>query len=396
VEHLTRARAGFAAGGDAVRAQGAESTLAGLLAELGQEGEALQRAGAAIADAQRDGPAGALRVSLAWRCHLLMARGRLADARAEAEAATVIAEDLRRPLQDAFGVLTRARIALHTGDARELAAATAFARAVPADASPTERRLTAWVRVLAALAADDAASAAVLLADDELPYAAPHLPVDVTLQPQVARIALAAGDAELARRAVDLAVAFARENPEVPLVAAAAAHARGLVGADPGLVGDAAETYRACDRPLLLAAALEDQAVTLGDAGTRPERVALLERALEGFAAAGAEWDAARVRTRLRALGVRRRAPSRRRPDEGWDSLTDSERGVARLVGLGATNREAAERLAVSPHTVSSHLRHTFTKLGINSRVELARIVLQRDHEAAEAEPGPPARPPVT
>jgi DNA-binding CsgD family transcriptional regulator len=47
---------------------------------------------------------------------------------------------------------------------------------------------------------------------------------------------------------------------------------------------------------------------------------------------------------------------------------------VARLVAQGLTNRDVAERLFVSPHTVSGHLRHVFTKLDINSRVELTRL----------------------
>ena len=55
--------------------------------------------------------------------------------------------------------------------------------------------------------------------------------------------------------------------------------------------------------------------------------------------------------------------------------MTTSELAVARLVASGLTNREVADRLFVSPHTVNSHLRHVFTKLGINSRVELARLV---------------------
>ena len=55
--------------------------------------------------------------------------------------------------------------------------------------------------------------------------------------------------------------------------------------------------------------------------------------------------------------------------------MTDSEATVARLVAEGLTNREVAERLFVSPHTVSGHLRHIFMKLGVNSRVDLARIV---------------------
>jgi DNA-binding CsgD family transcriptional regulator len=65
----------------------------------------------------------------------------------------------------------------------------------------------------------------------------------------------------------------------------------------------------------------------------------------------------------------------------GWTALTTSEATVAGLVAEGLTNREVAERLFLSPHTVSSHLRHVFGKLGINSRVELARLA--RDQEMA-------------
>jgi DNA-binding CsgD family transcriptional regulator len=65
----------------------------------------------------------------------------------------------------------------------------------------------------------------------------------------------------------------------------------------------------------------------------------------------------------------------------GWAALTTSELAVARLVAEGLTNREVAERLFVSPHTVNSHLRHVFSKLGITSRVELARVA--RDYEIA-------------
>jgi DNA-binding CsgD family transcriptional regulator len=54
--------------------------------------------------------------------------------------------------------------------------------------------------------------------------------------------------------------------------------------------------------------------------------------------------------------------------------MTDSELAVARLVAEGFTNREVAERLFVSHHTVSAHLRHVFAKLDVNSRVELTRV----------------------
>ena len=60
----------------------------------------------------------------------------------------------------------------------------------------------------------------------------------------------------------------------------------------------------------------------------------------------------------------------------GWASLTDTERSVAHVVAEGLTNREAAERLFLSPHTVDFHLRSIFRKLGTNTRVHLTRLVI--------------------
>jgi DNA-binding CsgD family transcriptional regulator len=67
------------------------------------------------------------------------------------------------------------------------------------------------------------------------------------------------------------------------------------------------------------------------------------------------------------------------RPPFGWESLTATERTLASIVGQGLTNKQAAARLFVSRHTVDSHLRHIFRKLGINSRVELAALVARRE-----------------
>ncbi|WP_250031378.1 helix-turn-helix transcriptional regulator [Paractinoplanes maris] len=64
----------------------------------------------------------------------------------------------------------------------------------------------------------------------------------------------------------------------------------------------------------------------------------------------------------------------------GWAGLTPGERKVAHLIASGATNRDAARELHLSPHTVGTHLRHIFEKLGINSRVELA---ISLHHRAA-------------
>jgi DNA-binding CsgD family transcriptional regulator len=67
-------------------------------------------------------------------------------------------------------------------------------------------------------------------------------------------------------------------------------------------------------------------------------------------------------------------------PATRWTMLTVSERSVAEHVANGLTNREAASQLFISTHTVDYHLRQIFRKLGLRSRVELARVVADADH----------------
>jgi DNA-binding CsgD family transcriptional regulator len=64
----------------------------------------------------------------------------------------------------------------------------------------------------------------------------------------------------------------------------------------------------------------------------------------------------------------------------GWDSLTDIERTASELVAQGLNNQQVADQMYISVHTVAFHMRQIFRKLGIGSRVELARIVLQQAH----------------
>jgi DNA-binding CsgD family transcriptional regulator len=71
---------------------------------------------------------------------------------------------------------------------------------------------------------------------------------------------------------------------------------------------------------------------------------------------------------------IRRRIITPKRPSTGWDALTSTEAAVAQFASEGKTNREIAETLFISPHTVNSHLRHIFDKLGVNSRVSLTRM----------------------
>ena len=65
--------------------------------------------------------------------------------------------------------------------------------------------------------------------------------------------------------------------------------------------------------------------------------------------------------------------------------LTDRELEVARLVAAGSKNADIAKQLAITTRTVVAHLEHAFDRLGIKSRTELTRLVI----EAGWAEESP-------
>jgi DNA-binding NarL/FixJ family response regulator len=96
--------------------------------------------------------------------------------------------------------------------------------------------------------------------------------------------------------------------------------------------------------------------------------------ALETFNALGAASWADQARRELAATGER----ARRRTPTTADDLTPQELQVALLVAEGATNREAAAALFITPKTIETHLQAVYRKLGIRSRVELARRVSSR------------------
>ncbi len=69
---------------------------------------------------------------------------------------------------------------------------------------------------------------------------------------------------------------------------------------------------------------------------------------------------------------------SRRRPVAGWESLTEAEMDVVRLITSGMTNRQIAARLYLSPRTIQTHVSHIMRKLGVARRSEIAAEMSRR------------------
>ncbi len=92
------------------------------------------------------------------------------------------------------------------------------------------------------------------------------------------------------------------------------------------------------------------------------------EAALEQFDAIGARLWAERAREELERTGMRH--------SEG-DALTPSELRVAELAASGMTNRRIAESAFISPKTVEANLARVYLKLGIRSRAELGRAMME-------------------
>ena len=195
------------------------------------------------------------------------------------------------------------------------------------------------------------------------------------LAPDLVRLALELGHRGVAAEVASTVAAGVALAPEVPTVRSLALRCQGLVDGEVEPMMEAVVFARRA--PLLVehAGACEDAAGLLAQRGRRDEAVALLAEALERYERAGADAWAGRVRAQLRALGVRPgpRGP-RGRPATGWESLTTTERAVSLLVAEGLTNGAVARRLYISPHTVNTHLRHVFAKLGVANRVALAAV----------------------
>jgi DNA-binding NarL/FixJ family response regulator len=315
---------------------------------------------------------------LILRARIHLANGRRPDAHAAGQAALASAETLGADGYASTARCVLAVIALRRGDvaaaAQHIAGLPAPMPHLPGLYARTETTL-AQAQITEARDGPAAALSHIRQAGAGLPAWHGLLAGDPAVAAWLVRTSLAAGDQLLASQVTGTAVALAGANPGFQALAAAAAHSQGLAARDTGLLAEAVAQH---PDPWTKASAAEDLAV-LTTSTAKDQAIGHLKTALDGYRQTGADRDQARIRRRLRELGVRRRhwnTPGTR-PIAGWDSLTDTEQAVSRLVAEGLNNNQVAARMYISTHTVAHHLRQAFRKLHIGSRVELARIVIE-------------------
>ncbi|GGX22641.1 hypothetical protein GCM10010297_49770 [Streptomyces malachitofuscus] len=282
----------------------------------------------------------------AMRARVYLQAKRLGDARQQAEAATIAWEreavTMLRPL--ASSVL--GTISLYLGD---LPAAIEHVERMHADLASCQAVLLsaqyAWTDILVAAKKDGPRAAVELLSGT---YG--HLPTQRSLyieDPSAAaflvRLARDVGDSDLRRTVLDTVDGLAGDNPGFSIVGLTAMHANALADGDTTAL---AHIIVESPDPVSVALATEELAKLYA-------------------AQAPAQWR--------KTISSPSEDTSSLQKFTCWSRLSEMEQRISYLVSVGLTNRQIARRVHLSAHTVNYHLRKIYRKLGINTRVELAR-----------------------
>lgn len=140
-----------------------------------------------------------------------------------------------------------------------------------------------------------------------------------------------------------------------------------------GLLRQAVEVLALSPARLEHAKALVELGAALRRAGRRAESRQHLRQGIDQAQLCGANPLIERGLAELRATGAR----PRRTRLSGPAALTPSEHRVARLAAAGRSNRDIAQTLFITTHTVELHLTRTYRKLGITSRTDLASTLAE-------------------
>jgi DNA-binding CsgD family transcriptional regulator len=186
------------------------------------------------------------------------------------------------------------------------------------------------------------------------------------------------GARDLMETVVGIAEEGAACNPEVATLKGVAVSLRGLFTNDLAMVAESVEILRHCPRRPMRAWGIENYGLMLLRAGERQAGLDQLYRAWDEYDHMGALGRRAGVQRVMREAGVRRTKWSNNNLRSGHKPLTDAERRVVYLIADGRTDRSAAKALGISVNTVSTHMRSAYTKLGVQSRVQLVNALRNR------------------
>jgi DNA-binding NarL/FixJ family response regulator len=325
----------------------------GALFMLGRLTEAAELIDGAIEGARLEGNAQPLAWYLLSSASVQMLRGDLDAALGESEESVAIGRDLGVNVVSSYADMIYGHVLIEAGEPQRGAELLVRAGGGPSlPQSPgawrawdLERLVVAWLALDrnedASRAADEAEAVAAGIGREF---------ADAAARRARARVTLATGDAT--------------EAAEQALGSAAAAE-------EAGAVVEAALSRLLAGR-------------AFGQAGETDRAVAELEMAAERLEGAGAARYFAETERELRRLGQARHRRTRagRPGGSGVETLTERELEVARLVVDRKTNPEIAAELFLSQKTVETHLRNLFHKLGVSSRVEVARVVEEADRIA--------------
>jgi len=198
--------------------------------------------------------------------------------------------------------------------------------------------------------------------------------------PDLVRLAIAAGDRQIARTAAQACQEEAASETRPARAAAASLRCQGLLDSDPVPLRAAVAHYRTAGPAVELPAAVEDLAAVLAERGQHEEARAALNEAVSLYEGLNARWDIRRADSRLRPYGIRRgvRGPRGPRAASGWAALTPTEVKIAALVARGDSTSEIARGMFLSRRTVQTYISHILAKLGAKGRVEIVREALRQ------------------
>ena len=186
------------------------------------------------------------------------------------------------------------------------------------------------------------------------------------------------GEADFMKSVVAIAEEAAARNPAVATLTGVAMNLRGLLDGDLAMLAESVEILQHSPRPLLRAIGSESYGRMLLLAGERQMGLHQLDAAWDDYDHMGALARRASVQRAMRQEGAREKKWTTDNAGSEHKPLTEAERRVVYLIADGHTDKSVAKALGISANTVGTHVRSAYTKLGVQSRVQLTNALRER------------------